>query len=82
MNFSGPPSFPGALPPPPGVIPNLVDPYSRASTVIIVNAVFLTIGTLFLVMRIYTRAFLSRALGADDCKSNIQTLAWIVLTVI
>lgn len=53
--------------PPPGVTPNLENPLSRAHNVIIVNAVFLTFATFFVMLRVYTRAFISRAWGSDDC---------------
>lgn len=56
-----------AMPPPPGVVPNFVNPVSRGSYLITVNAVLLSITTLFVLMRFYTRIFLARAIGWDDC---------------
>ena len=68
LGASFPPSFPGAAPPPPGVVPNLKHPVSRASSVITINVIFLGFALAFVLMRVYTRTFLTRNIGADDCK--------------
>ncbi|KAF2466569.1 uncharacterized protein BDR25DRAFT_336433 [Lindgomyces ingoldianus] len=57
----------GALPPPPGVGPNFIDPPSQQRDNLIQHATCLTLISLFLAMRIYTRLYILRAkLGADD----------------
>lgn len=57
-----------ALEPPPGVIPNLVNPPSLANTVIVVSVVFLTLMLFFVSIRIYTKGVLLRSLGWEDCE--------------
>ncbi|KAH8595300.1 hypothetical protein B0O99DRAFT_572012 [Bisporella sp. PMI_857] len=56
----------GSLPPPPGVIPDFEHPESRGYQVIIAIAVLFPLATLFLVLRIYTRAIIVRNVGSDD----------------
>ncbi|KAI1173321.1 hypothetical protein F4777DRAFT_457325 [Nemania sp. FL0916] len=57
----------GVIPPPQGVVPNFVDPPNQMSRNIAIHAVFLTLSTLFVTMRIYTRLWISKiGLGPDD----------------
>lgn len=56
------------LTPPPGVVPNFVDPVSQARSVIVINVIWITLMLCFVVMRIYTKGHLLRNLGWDDCK--------------
>ncbi|OCL10074.1 hypothetical protein AOQ84DRAFT_290010, partial [Glonium stellatum] len=56
-----------ALAPPPGVVPNFVNPQSRADQTRIVICVTLPIMVILLALRIYTRLRKTRAFGADDC---------------
>ena len=58
------------VPPPPGVTANLVDPVSRERASIALHSTFLTLITFFLAMRIYTRKFISRWIGWDDCNDH------------
>ena len=58
----------GALPPPPGVQPNFVDPENHTKSTIALHTICLTLATLFVVIRIYTRQFINGKLGLDDCK--------------
>lgn len=62
------PDMVGAMPPPPGVVPDFVSPVSRAKMDTILHAICLAVVTVFLVLRIYTRKFISRWLSWDDCK--------------
>jgi hypothetical protein len=57
-----------AFPPPPGVIPNFVNPDSQDTATIVLHTVCLTLTTFFIVMRVYTRHFISLWLGWDDCE--------------
>lgn len=57
-----------AKPPPPGVKSNFINPQSRQPEMIAINAILLTIATLFLLMRLWTRSFITRSIGWDDCK--------------
>ncbi|KAI0892238.1 hypothetical protein F4806DRAFT_505649 [Annulohypoxylon nitens] len=57
----------GALPPPPGIEPNFIDPPSQAKGNLTQHATCLTLVTMFVAMRIYTRLRINRTnLGIDD----------------
>lgn len=57
-----------AAPPPPGVIPNFIDPPSQANLPRIFTYVTLPPMILFLAMRMYVRIFVTRKIGLDDCE--------------
>ena len=69
----------GALPPPPGVTPNFVDPPSQDAVIIAVHAVLLALATLFVSMRGLLRAFVLRSFGWDDGKLVVQALQMTVV---
>ncbi|KAK3374270.1 hypothetical protein B0T24DRAFT_594375 [Lasiosphaeria ovina] len=54
------------LPPPPGVIPNFVDPPSQAHMLRSGMGSILGIMLVFVVLRLWTRIRLTRSLGSDD----------------
>ena len=56
------------IPPPPGVTPNYVDPYSLQRYDILCQIVCLTVSTLLVCMRLYTKVRVLRRLGSDDCR--------------
>lgn len=58
----------GAVPPPPGVQVNFVDPLNRTKSTIVLHTVCLTAATLGIAVRIYTRQFINRQLRWDDCE--------------
>ncbi|KAI3317648.1 hypothetical protein HD806DRAFT_550285 [Xylariaceae sp. AK1471] len=53
-------------PPPNGTLPNFVDPVSNAPVARILTCLTLGIMYFFLVLRVYTRSFVTGGLGADD----------------
>lgn len=53
--------------PPHGIIPNFIDPVTLKVPVVAINVVFLTVATLFVSLGIYTRKFLNRTVGPEDC---------------
>lgn len=58
---------PGVIPPPPGVTPNFIDPPGQLGSNIALHAVCLTLVTIAVGMRLYTRLFVTRSgLGLDD----------------
>lgn len=57
----------GGLPPPPGVHPNFVHPYSLQKYNIVCQAVCLPISTIFVLARMYTKTRILPPLGAEDC---------------
>ncbi|KAF7621362.1 hypothetical protein AFLA_011665 [Aspergillus flavus NRRL3357] len=60
----------GILPPPPGVEPNFINPQNQFHGCTPFVAFYLTINSLALVMRLYTRRFIIRAsLAIDDCRA-------------
>ncbi len=67
-------AVPPALPPPPGVTPNFVNPESRAGANIALHTTCLTLVTIFFAMRIYTRKFISRWIGWDDCRNSLLSV--------
>jgi hypothetical protein len=56
-----------ALPPPPGVTSNFVDPPFNGERIIIVGILFPILTIPFLAARFYAKAFLIRKLQLDDC---------------
>ncbi len=54
-------------PPPPGFVPNFVDPPTRAHMLITVTSIVWVISTFFVICRCYTRFFLTRIYGVSDC---------------
>ena len=59
----------GAMPPPPGEHANFVNPRNQTGSTIALHTVCLTFVTFCVLMRIYTRQFISHQLGLDDCKA-------------
>ena len=60
-----------ALAPPKGDQSNFDHPRTVASSINILNAVFVSLMFCVVTIRLYTRACLARALGWDDCKSKV-----------
>lgn len=58
-------NFPGAIPPPLGVTPNLTFSQSRVN--IAIHALCIVVTTLFVVSRIYTKSFVVRRIDGEDC---------------
>ena len=56
----------GALPPPPGVTPNLVNPDYIGGPVVVITSVFLPIALVCFAIRMFTRTHVIHAFGADD----------------
>lgn len=57
----------GVIPPPDGVTANLINPERRGAPVVHVLAgVGMTLSTLFLIMRLYTKARINRSFGSED----------------
>lgn len=62
----GPP-FLGLGPPPPGVTPNFANPESIFTRVLTSHLVTLSLACIFILMRVWTRVIVTRAVGWDDC---------------
>ena len=76
-----------AMSPPAGTIPNFHDPPNLDAFVALTIALCVTFGTLAVVLRMYTKVFILRALAWEDCKScaffaEISTIYWYYSDVI
>ena len=67
-HHQGPPPWPGLIPPPPGVAPNLDHPASLKHSMVVANAICLTLACVSVALRLWTRAIIVRSLGWDDCE--------------
>ncbi|KAI9781018.1 MAG: hypothetical protein M1835_004374 [Candelina submexicana] len=56
----------GMIPPPPGVVPNFVNPTHRTGAAIACNVVCLTLALVFVGLRLWTKTFIIRSVGRDD----------------
>ncbi|KAL9617324.1 MAG: hypothetical protein Q9204_008491 [Flavoplaca sp. TL-2023a] len=61
----------GIIPPPAGVEANFVDPEYRSGGIVPVTAVFLTLSTVFLALRIYTKARIIKVFGLEDSTHHL-----------
>lgn len=59
---------PEPVPPPPGIEADLNAPNTNGTAYIIVAVIGISFATVFAVVRVYTKAILTRSLGWDDCK--------------
>lgn len=58
----------GALPPPPGVIPNFTDPYSIGDGLKAAGILFVVLTSLSTAVRLYTKFCIIKARGWEDCR--------------
>ena len=56
--------------PPPGVVPNFVDPVSRRYEVYVTAGICLPILALFAVARLYVKVLVLKTRTKDDCESS------------
>ncbi len=68
------PTAVGAYPAPPGVTPNFKNPDYFSGGIVPISAVFLTLSTLFLAARLYTKLKIIKVFGSEDCRliSDLQ----------
>ena len=52
--------------PPPGLKPNFTNPSPLQTPVIILSTIFLSLATMMVILRVYTRRFLSKLLSWSD----------------
>ena len=60
----------GAFPPPAGIKPNFANADHVSGGIVPISVVFLTLSTLVLALRVYTKIRILRASHAEDCKSK------------
>ena len=68
----------GAVPPPPGITPNFVNPDYNDGGTVPVTAVFLTLSTIALSLRVYTKARVVKLFGAEDCMYKFPLVVYIL----
>ena len=56
-----------AAPPPPGVVPNFINPENQASVINATLIICLSVATVFVWLRMYTRFLISKSHGYEDC---------------
>ena len=61
----------GAFPPPTDITPNFANPDHVSGGIVPISAVFLTLSTLVLALRVYTKVRILRASYAEDCESKV-----------
>lgn len=61
------PTLIGGLPPPPGVVPNFVDPFSIANTLRGVGVFCVVLTTFTTAIRLYTKFYIIKVHGWEDC---------------
>jgi hypothetical protein len=66
----------GLEPPPPGVVPNFVNPESTGYKVIITTIVTWTIATSIICLRAYVKLRIMREILIDDCKAYTLLTIW------
>ena len=57
-----------ALQPPPGVLPNFNDPYNTDSTINGTLGICIAISSIFVLLRLYTKLYIIRKYGWEDCQ--------------
>ena len=71
LNMDIPPGVPldqqPGLKPPPGVVPNFINPDNYQNTIIATLAVCLTLATLFTALRLYSKYFIIKSIALEDC---------------
>lgn len=62
------PMVPPGLPPPPGTMPNFINPHSISGAIGAVNILFLVLTSVTTLIRTYTKIFLVKSFGWSDCE--------------
>lgn len=68
-----------AVTPPAGVTPNLVDSPKLEATIVPILALGLTITTLAVLVRLYSKLFLLRSIAYEDCDFHYSPVCSVVL---
>lgn len=58
-----------AMAPPPGLVSNFDNPKTLSTSLITINAIFLPLMLIAVIIRLYSRGHLLHALGWDDCEA-------------
>lgn len=64
----------GASPAPPGQVANFVNPVTHTGRNMALHTVLLFGAALCIIIRLYTRHFITHQVGLDDCKKSLSLL--------
>ncbi|KAL8846418.1 MAG: hypothetical protein Q9221_008500 [Calogaya cf. arnoldii] len=76
---SAPVEPPGVFPAPPGVTPNYVNPEVKTYGFVPMTCVFLPLSTIFLILRLYTKARIIKILGWEDIAASLGWLCVVAM---
>ena len=57
--------------PPPGVIPNLVNPFYLRTDYLVTHIICLAVSTIAVALRVFTKLYLMKQFRAEDCNLYI-----------
>ena len=60
-----------AAPPPPGVVPNFINPANQSSIMSATWITCLTVATVSVWLRMYTKFIINKSHGYEDCKPSL-----------
>jgi hypothetical protein len=69
-----------AMAPPPGVLPNFINPPSFGTAMLAVEILFLVLPTLSIFIRLWTCIRINRKAHLEDCECAIESLSQEYLT--
>ena len=77
--MSNPSGVLGAAPPPPGVIPNFVNPPSTGYRLVVSSIVTWVSATVFVALRAYVKLRILQKITSDDCMYGFALFGiWII----
>jgi len=60
------------------LVSNFVNPDYNGAKFVVVNAIFLSLATVAVILRVYARGVLLRLLGLDDCKLADKIILYFI----
>ena len=67
--------------PPPGVIPNLVDPYEYVWPARVLSILFLVLAGAFLAARLFVKLRIVKRMQLEDCKYYMVYRPWLLIII-
>lgn len=71
-----------AMPAPDGIIPNFVNPPNLNKEITFTLALCMSVATLLVSIRMYTKMFIIRSVGHEDCKVPPLVRLWLELILV
>ena len=69
-------AYTGALTPPPSIMPHFYAFDGKQTTIIAISVIFITLPTIFVGLRLWTKLRISKDMGWDDCKHSQLCFTW------